>query len=241
MPEKLAFQQRIRQSGAIYLPKRLISTKAVVMNRMSSKVLARTAFTTKKNRCIAVGYLLDKPIHLFHCLTCADHVVYIEVIFQLPAKGYIFFAEPPAVGYYKLVQLDRLGNHRGDNVQQPDIGVKVIFRIGLFIDTQSADCFAFQLDWNAEKSNLLAFLLPSRPCFMQETRIFGDVRHDNFLAALDHEPCNAFANLVAGHTLRFFADSVGQSDIYRLSIRVKQGNRSPPQLQVCIERLKYRR
>ncbi len=92
MPEKLAFQQSIRQSGTIYLHKRLIRTEAVVMNRVRNKVLACPAFTTKKNRCVAVGYLLDKPVNLFHRVTCTDHVVYIEVVFQLPAQARIFFA-----------------------------------------------------------------------------------------------------------------------------------------------------
>jgi len=149
------------------------------MNRMGYKVLACPAFSTKKNRCVAVGYLLNKPINPFHCVTCADHVVYIEMIFQLPAQAHIFFTELHAVGFHKLVQLDRLGHHRGDDVKQPDIGVKVIFRIGLLIDTHCADRFAFQLYRDAEKSNLLALLLLSRLCFMQETRIFRNVRHDS--------------------------------------------------------------
>ncbi len=70
---------------------------------------------------------------------------------------------------------------------------------------------------------------------MQETRIFGDVRHDNFLAALDDEPRNAFPNLIACHVLRFLAYTMSQPDIYRLSIRIKQSNRSPPELKVSIE------
>ena len=236
MAEQLAFQQRLGQGGAVDLHERPVGAQAVVVDRAGDQLLAGAALAADQHGGVAVGDLLDEPVHLLHRVALADHVVHVEPRLELASQPDVFVAQRRPLRLDHLVQLDRLGDHRGDDVEQPQPGVEIIRPAGLLIDAQRPDGLALQLDRHAEKRD---FLAPRRIAGLgpvQEARVLGDIRHDDPLARLDDPPRDALADLVSALALGPLAEPVRDLDTDRLGLRVQQRDRPPLELQVRIER-----
>ena len=124
--EQLAFEQRLGQGGAVDLDERLVRPQAVVVDGVGDEVLARAALAADQHGRVAVGHLLDQPVHLLHRVARADHVVHGESRLQLPPQPDVLVAQQRPLGLHELVQLDRLGDHRGDDVEQTQAGVEIV-------------------------------------------------------------------------------------------------------------------
>jgi len=75
VPEELAFQQRFRHGRAIQRHKRLISPRAVFVNRVRRQLLPGAAFSANQHRRIARRHAFDELIHLAHARAAPHHVV----------------------------------------------------------------------------------------------------------------------------------------------------------------------
>ena len=162
--------------------------------------------------------------------------MHVEPRLELAPQPDVFVLQRRPLRLDQLVQLDRLGDHRGDDVEQPQAGVEVIRPAGLPIDAQRPDRLALQLDRHAEERDLLAVVAVAGPGPVQESRVLGDVRHDDPLAGLDDPAGDALADLVTAQALGPLAQPVRDLDVDRLGLRVQQRDRPPLQLQVRIER-----
>ena len=66
MPEKLAFDEGLRQSRTVDYNVRTVRVTRIVMDCMGNALLADAAFTQDQNCCICAADLFDHPINVLH-------------------------------------------------------------------------------------------------------------------------------------------------------------------------------
>ena len=74
MPEQFAFQQRLREGGAIDRDERLSRASAVEVNRPRGQFFAGPGFARDENGCIHPRDLGNARMDRVDCLTAPDHL-----------------------------------------------------------------------------------------------------------------------------------------------------------------------
>ena len=115
--------------------------------------------------------------------------------------------EPPLVLLDQPLDLDRLGQHRGDDAHELDAAVEVALGLVAQIDAERADGAAVEQNRHADEAQLLVVALGPSGRAIQHRRLAAHPRHDNRLAGLDHPSRNTFADAVL-HRLRRPVQSV---------------------------------
>ena len=94
MAEEFAFQQRLRNVGAVYLDKRFVASKTVEMNIARQEAFAGSGFTRDQNGGIRAGKLFYGGNSLLHGGTDGNDAIIVidDVLFPAQVIDFIFQA-----------------------------------------------------------------------------------------------------------------------------------------------------
>jgi hypothetical protein len=79
VPEELALNKRLGQSGAIDFDKRLVCPATVKMDRLRDELFSRTTLSLNQNRGNGWRHLADAPADLANFLVLADEIRQVGV------------------------------------------------------------------------------------------------------------------------------------------------------------------
>ena len=111
--EQLAFQQFVRNGGAIHFDEWLLAAAGMAVDHARDYFLAGSAFAANQHRSRGVGNLLDGVLHLFHLWTGTEKAGEIAVAADLIAQlrhfgGGALLVENFVNAKVKILQLKRL-------------------------------------------------------------------------------------------------------------------------------------
>ena len=95
--------------------------RAVVVDRVGDQLLARAALAADQHRGVAARDLGDQVVDLLHRPGVADDVRGPEAVLQFLLQAQVLLEQPLALLLRRAAQAHRLGDHRGDDRQQPHV------------------------------------------------------------------------------------------------------------------------
>lgn len=86
MTKELIIQQVFIEGGAIHRNKRLVSPRAVVVDRLGDQLLARSGFPLNQNRGIRGGDVFEFGENLVHAGTRSNHTLETKLLIDLTTQ-----------------------------------------------------------------------------------------------------------------------------------------------------------
>ena len=225
--EQLALDDRFGQGGAVDLDQRLSRPQAVVVDGVGHQLLARTRLAADQDRGLAPGYLGDEVVDLLHGPGVADDVRRPKAVLELLGEAAVFLNQPLTLFLGGQTQLDRLGDHRGDDREQTHVLLqRGALRVGP-IGAQGADDPVLQLDRHADVRDVSVGARDDRTGAVQKTRLFGHLGDDRRLSALKHLADHPLPDAVAAPALLLRGEPESRLDRDLPGFPVEQVQASP--------------
>src|SRR5215813_13939820 len=125
------------------------------MDCMGNQFLAGPRFAANEHGRIGRGYLSDLLVDLAHTATIANDVGKIIALPQFLAQVLILIAETLPLGLDEVMDIDRLGNHRGYYMQEFQLSVVVAIFAESQVNAEGTDRPPVNDHWDTNECTLL--------------------------------------------------------------------------------------
>jgi hypothetical protein len=152
-PKSSDFEQRAGQRAAVHADERLIPPRRVVVDRLGDHLLAGAGLAEQQHRRAAVGDLPDDGEHFVHRGRVADDVLEAVAVADLGAELRVLLEQLFLLPHHHAVDLDRLREERGDDVEELMIAVELQVGDERLVDRQRPHRAALNPDRHTEEAD----------------------------------------------------------------------------------------